>query len=67
VLGVQEYEFAPVAKRVTASPEHIVGLEGVMVIGLPEVVVTVTVADEEQPFASVPVTVYVVLPFTTGE
>jgi hypothetical protein len=57
VLGLQLYELAPLATKVTAFPEQIVGLEGIIEIGLPAVVVIDTSAVDEHPLASVPVTV----------
>lgn len=66
MLGLQVYEFAPVTRIVAELPGQIVALDGVIVRGLPELVVIETFADDEHPFASVPMTVNVVLLLTVG-
>lgn len=61
VDGLHEYVFAPLAVNVTLSPEHTDVAEGVTVtVGEGNTLIT-TESVLEQPFALVPVTVYVVV------
>ena len=57
--GLHKYDTPPLAASVADAPGHIIPLEGVMLVLIAGILLTVTVAEAiaEHPFASVPVTV----------
>lgn len=65
VAGDQVYVVPPIALRSTLVPSQIVGAEGLTVMESPGAIVTVAVAEPEQPFI-VFVQVYVVVDATVA-